>query len=187
MNARDLILRLHEHRDWVNRILMRIAGQLSNDQLHRQFPIGQGTVWQSLTHLYGGEYVWLEALLGNPEPIVPGDLPRKLPGNQEGPGSIESVAELKDRWLELERRWTDYLFQLDPDSLEDIVHKVSTSSGFGKRHGTLRSDVLLHVCTHSQYTTAQIVNMLRHLGVDELPDVMLISLARKQRAGEELY
>ena len=40
--------------------------------------------------------------------------------------------------------------------------------------------MLLHVCTHAQYTTAQLVNMLRQLGVDRLPDVMLISMARQE-------
>jgi hypothetical protein len=42
--------------------------------------------------------------------------------------------------------------------------------------------VLLQVCTHTQYTGSQCVNMLRHLGVppDELPDRQLITLARDQ-------
>jgi uncharacterized damage-inducible protein DinB len=42
--------------------------------------------------------------------------------------------------------------------------------------------VLLHVCTHAQYTTAQVVNMLRQVGATSLPDTMLITLARKQMA-----
>jgi hypothetical protein len=50
----------------------------------------------------------------------------------------------------------------------------------GARLATRRSDVLLHVSTHAQYTTAQIVNMLRHVGVQKLPETMLISLARQE-------
>ena len=41
----------------------------------------------------------------------------------------------------------------------------------------VEGDVLLHVCTHAHYTSAQVVNMLRQVGLDPLPDVMLISLA----------
>ena len=61
-----------------------------------------------------------------------------------------------------------------------MVYKVSTSSWAGGRFGTRRSDILLHVCTHGQYTTAQVVNMFRQVGVAALPDVMLISLAREE-------
>ncbi|HLJ97295.1 MAG TPA: hypothetical protein VKU02_29315 [Gemmataceae bacterium] len=50
----------------------------------------------------------------------------------------------------------------------------------GKRFGTHRSDVLLHVCTHAHYTAAQVVNMLRHTGMEKLPETMLISLARQE-------
>jgi uncharacterized damage-inducible protein DinB len=48
------------------------------------------------------------------------------------------------------------------------------------RFGSRRADVMLHVCTHAQYTTAQVVNMLRQIGVEKLPDVMLIALARQE-------
>jgi uncharacterized damage-inducible protein DinB len=71
-----------------------------------------------------------------------------------------------------------YLDTLTDDDLDEMIYKTSTSSGLGRRHGTRRADVLLHVCTHAQYTTAQLMNMLRQLEVSPLPDVMLISLAR---------
>jgi uncharacterized damage-inducible protein DinB len=57
---------------------------------------------------------------------------------------------------------------------------VYRKSSSGQRFGSRRSDVLLHVCTHAHYTAAQVVNMLRHLGVEKLPDTMLISLARQE-------
>jgi uncharacterized damage-inducible protein DinB len=79
-------------------------------------------------------------------------------------------------------RWDACLSMLNDTSLDDVIHKISTSSGFGKRHGTSRADILLHVCTHAQYTTAQLINMLRQLGSTQLPDVMLITLARQQAA-----
>jgi hypothetical protein len=40
--------------------------------------------------------------------------------------------------------------------------------------------VLLHVCTHAQYTTAQVQNMFRQTGLDKLPETMLMALARQE-------
>jgi uncharacterized damage-inducible protein DinB len=167
---------------WANHQLLETVQSLTAEQLRRPLAIGQGSVWKTLTHLLAGEYVWLEALCGNENPLLPGDSPGSLPGNQEGAGAMDSLDDLRAKWHELDGRWNDFLSRLKDESLEEIVFKISTSSGLGKRHGTRRADVLLHVCTHAQYTTAQLVNMLRQLHVTPLPDVMLISLARSESA-----
>jgi uncharacterized damage-inducible protein DinB len=166
---------------WVNHRLLQAVQSLTEEQLRRPLAIGQGSVWKTLTHLLAGEYVWLEALGGNEAPLLPGDLPGRLPGNQEGSGAMASLDELRANWRSLDDRWNDFLSSLTDESLDEVVYKVSTSSGFGTRHGTRCADVLLHVCTHAQYTTAQLVNMLRQLNVAPLPDVMLISMARSEK------
>ena len=178
MNAVELLKRLHQHRAWVNDNLLIAAAQLSEEKLRSPLPIGQGSIWKSLLHLYAAEYVWLEALLGNEQFLVPGDLPGKLPGNQQGEGGVTDLADLRLKWSELEKRWSGYITNLSPAALEEVVYRKSAS--LGTRFGIRRSDVLLHVCTHAQYTTAQVVNMLRHAGVEKLPETMLISLARHE-------
>lgn len=181
MNAIDVIRRMHEHRESVNRKLLDSAAALNDEALRRPLPIGQGSVWKSLMHLYAAEYVWLQALLGDETAVLPGDRADKLPGNQEDVGGIQSMAELRERWADLENHWRAYLQDLSGDALDEVVFKVSSN---GRRTGTLRSDLLLHVCTHAHYTAAQVVNMLRQLGEASLPDPMLITLARQQRAQE---
>ena len=97
-----------------------------------------------------------------------------------GEGGFRSLAELREKWRELQGRWERYLAELKPEALEEPVYKVAFSAG--QRMATKRLDVLLHVCTHAQYTTAQVVNMLRHVGVQKLPETMLITLARQEGA-----
>lgn len=178
MDAIDPLQRLHRHRAWVNGNLLAAAAALTDEQLRSPFPIGQGSVWRSLVHLYAAESVWLEALLGNEEFLVPGDLPGKLPGNQQGEGGVPDLADLRAKWAALEGRWAGYLAGLTAGSLDEVVYRRSVS--LGTRLGVRRSDVLLHVCTHAHYTAAQVVNMLRQAGVDKLPETMLISLARHE-------
>lgn len=179
MTSVDLIRRLHQHRTWVNQRVLNACEPLTEDQFRQSFAIGQGTIWQTLLHLYAAEWVWLSALQGNPDPLTPGDLPGQLPGNQKGDNPITSFAILKECWADLDQRWSEYLAQIRDEDLSKPVEKISTSSGKGKTHVTAASDVLLHLCTHAQYTTAQLINMLRHAGVEQLPDVMLITLARQ--------
>lgn len=178
MDAPTLIRRLHQHRAWVNCQLMTAAGQLTDEQRRALFSIGQGSIWKSLVHLYAAEYIWLETLLGDEDPTVPGDLPRMIPGNQQAAGAIATFEELREKWSVLDRRWADYLQTITEFNLEDQVPKVSSLTG--KRSVTRRGDILLHLCTHGQYTTAQVMNMLRQSGVTSLPDIMLISMARME-------
>lgn len=177
MNAVEALQRLHQHRAWVNANLLTAAATLSDEQLRSAFQIGQGSIWNSLLHLYAAEYVWLEALHGNEAFVVPGDLPGKIPGNQQGEGGVTHPADLRLKWSALEKRWIGFLAALTPATLEEVVYRKSSSLG---RLGTRRSDVLLHVYTHAHYTAAQVVNMLRQAGVEKLPETMLISLARHE-------
>ncbi|REK17997.1 MAG: DUF664 domain-containing protein [Planctomycetota bacterium] len=176
MNAIDLMQRLQAHRAWVNHKLLAAAEPLSTEALRKELPIGQGSIWKSLLHLYAAEFVWLGALEGDEDPLTPGDVRGKLPGNQAGEGAIGSLNELRAKWGELDARWTKYLASLSETDLDQTVFKVSSRGG---RFGTRCSDILLHVCTHAHYTTAQVINMLRQVGATELPDPMLITLARE--------
>jgi uncharacterized damage-inducible protein DinB len=184
MDSIALIRRLHQHRAWVNGNLLAAAARLTETQLRQQFAIGQGSIWQSLCHLYAAENVWLEVMHGNEEALTKGDLPGKLTGNQLGEGAVKSLPELKKEWSALSTRWDKYLSSLTAGALDDLVYRKR--AGTSERFGTRRADVLMHVCTHAQYTTAQVVNMLRQCGIAELPAVMLIQFARQESASSIL-
>ncbi len=172
----SLIQRLNRHRAWVNGNLLDAAERLGDAELHSEFAIGQGTVWKSLVHMYAAEYVWLAALIGNDDPCCPGDIPGKLPGNQLGEGGVESLAELREKWLAQEAKWDEYLSSLSADSLDEPVYRVRTSVSGEERFVAQRFDGILHVCLHAHYTSAQVINMLRQLDVEKLPKTMMIQL-----------
>lgn len=180
--AITIIERLHEHRRWANEKLLDASVALSREQLDRSFDIGQGSVWRSLLHMYAAEYVWLEVVSGDPEALCPGDVRGQLPGNQLGEGGIQSFAELRERWTALESRWQTYLAEIastgaEAAVLDGMVERRGSSIRGGQPYFVRRSDALLHVCLHAHYTLTQVVNMLRQLGVEHLPDRMLIQFA----------
>jgi uncharacterized damage-inducible protein DinB len=185
MTSLDVIRRLHEHREWSNERLLQAAEELTDEELRRPFDIGQGSVWRSLMHMLGAEFVWIEALTGNPRGLMPGDAPGKLPGNQVAGGGPTTVAELRAAWTPVTARWRDYLAGLTESSFVEPVYRARVIDGVERQFATSRSDVLLHVCTHAHYTGAQAVNLLRHLGRPSLPDLMLITLARGQTVGND--
>ena len=182
MDETTALLRMHRHRQWTNAKLLSAAEKLSDEQRHQSFAIGQGSVWRTLSHLMGAEYIWLEILLGNESPSMPGDLPNELVGNQLAEDGMRTMQELTQRWTILESRWNEYLATLTVEELARSIGKASSSSHPSQRPATSVMDVLLHVCTHAHYTSAQLIKILRQLGVTELPDLMLITMARDESA-----
>ena len=106
---------------WANTRILEPTKRLTPAQLRSPFSIGQGSVWQTLTHLLAAEYGWLETLLGNEQPLMPGDVPERLPGNQAGEDAIESIEELIRRWREL-------------DQLDSCMHTRSIYDGPVDQH-----------------------------------------------------
>ena len=179
--AVSILQRLHQHRAWANEKLVEAAATLSPEELRRPFDIGQGSVWRSLLHMYAAEYVWLETILGDDDPLCPGDVRGQLAGNQLGENPIESLDELRKQWAALEARWQKYLADLPADSLDDRIHRRTTVVSGNQPFVCTRSDALLHVCLHAHYTEAQVINMLRHLGSKDLPPRMLTQLGWEER------
>lgn len=169
MSNLDAIRRLHQHRDWVNRKLRACARTLPASQLDQPFEIGAGSLIKTLAHLHAAEVVWLSAINGQADPPSPFHF------------RFSDLAQLEAAWDESEKGWQSLLGVLTEESLGRAVTKKASLTGETARTPLL--DVLLHVCTHAQYTTAQAINMLRRLGVpgDQLPDSMLITMSRQEQ------
>jgi uncharacterized damage-inducible protein DinB len=170
MTASDIIRRLHAHRLWATASLRTACAGLSPEQLRTAFDIGRGSLWSTLIHLYGAELVWIEALLGRPDAPLAGD------------DAFDTVEELQIAWGALDRRWQRCLDNLTDARLDLPIYRKRAAGVVA----TPARDVLLHVCTHAHYTTAQGVNMLRRLGVppDRLPDPQLMTMSRLEAREE---
>lgn len=111
--------RLHDHHLWSSKRILRTIEELSHEALHRQFPIGQGTVWRSVCHLVAADYIWLESLQGNAYAYLPGDLPNELPGNQLGPEAFKDLKELETFWTKLHFSWSEFLDRTTDQDLQE--------------------------------------------------------------------
>jgi uncharacterized damage-inducible protein DinB len=161
--------RLRQHQRFASRQLLEHCFTLTPEQLHRPFEIGMGSYWATVVHLYAAEWVWLGAIEGN--------------ARIGGPGQVrfESPAVLREAWDQLDARWEACLSRLDDREMSRVVSKF-----VGQTDNLLETplgDILLHLATHAHYTVAQGTNILRRLGVSALPDTMLITMSRRERAG----
>ncbi len=163
----DLLDRLLGHDAWTTRQLLLQCRDLTDEQLDREFDIGHRTVRATLLHVIRNVEVWSDLMNGRP---VAGDQGTRRQGR--------SVAELIAR---LDRA---------ADDLARLARAVAQRGGWDERWmDTLDSPpaektyggAIAHVITHSMHHRAQLLYMLRRLGVEGLPEGDVLSW--EQQAG----
>ena len=147
----DLLDRLLGHDAWTTRQLLGRCRDLSDEQLDREFDMGHRTVRATLAHIVRNVEVWSQLMAGRP--VVA--------------GSGLSVAELTAR------------FDRAAGELARVARHVGDRGAWDERfldtldnppvEKTLGGGIA-HVITHSMHHRAQLLFMLRMLGVKDLPE-----------------
>ncbi len=135
---------------WATRNLIETCRALPEDQFHRQFPMGRGSLHDTITHILGAMRGWGDMLAGR---------------------------EQRPRLEEDGRRTTDELLALLDELSDDLAASARahaneglvTGARGGREYTFTRGGVLTHVTTHGMHHRAQCLNMLRQLGVEPLP------------------
>lgn len=160
----DLLDRLLGHDAWTTRELLRRAEALTDEQLDREFDIGHRSVRATLAHIIRNMEIWSDLMAGKPARNADGtsisDLRARLDKAAADLATVaRSVAE-RGAWDE---RWLDTL---------DSPPTEKTYAG-----------AIAHVITHSMHHRAQVLNMLRWLGVEDLPEGDVLSWEHRAAGG----
>jgi uncharacterized damage-inducible protein DinB/GNAT superfamily N-acetyltransferase len=154
----DLLERLLGHDSWTTGRLLELAGTLGDPELDREFDIGHRTVRRTLEHVVWNVECWTDLMQGRSVRTRP------VPG--------QPVADLAQRHraasaelLRLARQVVDG-HRLD-DTFLDTLDDLSQAKTFG--------GAIVHLATHGMHHRAQLVYMLRRLGVEGLPEGDVLS------------
>ncbi len=165
MDSSSTIRDAHAWMRWLTARTVEASATLPDADLRRTFPIGLGSVWETLVHLYGAESVWIAAIEGAPISGFP------------GAGDFAGLPQLNDAWGEVRARWDSYLLRLSDAELGRVVVRVREGKEFRQRV----ADALMQVPTHALYHNAQLSFMFRSMG-HVLPDSSWILYARHRLA-----
>jgi uncharacterized damage-inducible protein DinB len=132
--------------------------------------MGIGSVLGTFVHLYGAETVWINVLENKNQSAA-------FPTQDQ----FANLEALERDWELLDQRWSAWLSNVKEEDLDQVAERIRE----GKSFLTTVMDVLIHVNTHQHYHAAQIVNMLRHLGVKPPPACDFIVMAREQFLSEK--
>ena len=154
MNLSD-IRHLFDYTEWANDLARNAAAELTDDDLRRDFKISHSSIFGTLLHMAGAEWIWLERWQG------------RSPAGKEAWSlwTIDSCADLAT----LQRRWRDVI-----DARAEFIGELDESRltaelPFTLLNGDSSSLPLVgqmqHVVNHATLHRGQVVGMIRQLGI----------------------
>lgn len=127
---------------------------LNAEQYARSFPIGPGSLSRTLTHVMVSEWYYVQRILGRTEPVL------TFPFKEEEPPAF---AELERVWSEQAER-TRGAIRGVTDWDGELEYRVDGEEGL-RIVNVSRTDIFTQLALHEVHHRAQVLNMLRHLGV----------------------
>lgn len=168
MNLQD-IRRLFDYTEWANDLAMEAADQLPDEDLRRNVGVSHQSIFGTLLHMAGAEWIWLERWHG------------RSPAKAEAwsmwtPESCADLATLNDRWSDVIERRAKLVTTIGEDRLvAELPFKLLS----GDPSSMPLIDQMQHVVNHATMHRGQIVGMIRQLGI-EPPSTDLIFFLRRE-------
>lgn len=168
MNLSD-IRRLFDYTEWANDLAMDAANRLTEGNLRRDVGVSHQSIFGTLLHIAGVEWIWLERWNG------------RSPAKDEAwsmwtPQSCADLATLTNRWSEVVDRRAQFITNIDEDRLAaELPFKLLS----GDPSSMPLIDQMQHVVNHATMHRGQIVGMIRQLGI-EPPSTDLIFFLRRE-------
>ena len=147
----DLLDRLLGHDSWTTRQLLDICASLTDKQLDRDFEIGHRTLRATLHHVIQNMEIWSSLMAG--EQVT-------QQHDRSVTAMVERLTVASDRLVKVGRRIADRgaWDELWTDCLDDPPRDKTYGAG------------IAHVITHSMHHRAQLLYMLRSIGIMNLPE-----------------
>ena len=139
---------LYDYNAWANHRSLEAATALSTEQFLKPLGSSFSSVRDTLAHIWGSEWLWLERFQG------------RSPASLPDVAQFNDLAVLKSRWQEDEARLLKFVASLSQEVLHK-VHEYRTLS-FGQYKNPLWQS-MQHMVNHSTYHRGQVATMLRQL------------------------
>jgi uncharacterized damage-inducible protein DinB len=156
--TKDDIQLLYEYDRWANNRVLRAVSELSGEQFTRDLGCSFRSVRDTLVHIIGGEWIWLEYW---EEPPLSAALVEDLRGRRDGlfrPDAFSNVAAVQSKWMEVEKAQAEFVNRVTNESLGKVLPFRTTQASL--------AHLMQHMANHSTYHRGQIALMMRQLGAN---------------------
>ncbi|HEY7353716.1 MAG TPA: DinB family protein [Terriglobales bacterium] len=143
------ICKLYDYNAWANRRSLAAVEKLTTEQFLQPMGSSFSSVRDTLAHIYGAEWMWLERFQGRS--------PSALPNLNQFP----DITSLRCTWEAQEARLLSFVRGLTQADLDREVEYKTLNFGMYKNP---MWQSMLHLINHGTYHRGQVTTLLRQMG-----------------------
>jgi uncharacterized damage-inducible protein DinB len=149
---------LYDYNAWANHRVLDACEALAEEQFARNLGASFPSARDTLVHIMGAEWVWLERWNG------------RSPNSVPWTDAFTHAAEVRTRWAGIERNLLDFVAAVAAPDLGRVVEYCNVH---GHRFAYPLQSMLQHLVNHGTYHRGQVTSMLRQLGAEPRPTDLL--------------
>jgi uncharacterized damage-inducible protein DinB len=162
---KELLKQMAAYNIWANQKIIEIILALPEEKQKQELASSFKSLYATVLHMLDAENIWWQRMKLSERIFVPSE-------NFNG-----TMKDLADNLLQQNRQWDEWVNSASDMALEHVFQYYNL-----KRESFKQPifQMILHVFNHGTYHRGQLVNMLRQLGVEKIPQTDFIVWSRKK-------
>jgi len=164
-SMKEILSQLAAYNIWANQKLLETILALTEEQQKQEIPSSFKSLYATILHMLNAESVWWQRMKMQERIVAPAE-------NFKG-----TMKELSSEILQQNRQWQEWVNTATAPILDHVFHYYNNKKELFKQP---IYQMILHVFNHGTYHRGQLVNMLRQLGIEKIPQTDFVVWCRKK-------
>lgn len=162
---KELLKQYAAYNIWASQKILDIILALPEEKQLAEVPSSFASLFKTVLHMLDAESIWWQRMKLQERIVVPSE------------SFTGSMQELASTLLQQSRQWEEWVASASDLSLEHVFQYYNNK----KEHFKMPVyQMIHHVFNHGTYHRGQLINMLRQLGVEKLPQTDFSLWSRKK-------
>ena len=162
---KELLSQLAAYNIWANHKLLEVILALPEEKQKQEIPSSFKSLHTTVFHMWDAESIWWQRMKLHERIIRPSD------------NLNSSMKDVSNGLLQQNQQWQEWVNTSTEPMLDHVFQYYSQKKESFKQPVF---QMMLHVFNHGTYHRGQLVNMLRQLGIEKIPQTDFIVWSRKK-------
>jgi uncharacterized damage-inducible protein DinB len=162
---KELLSQLAVYNIWANHKLLEIVLALPEEKQKQDLPSSFKSLYATVFHMWDAESVWWQRMKMHERIIRPSD------------NFNSSMKDVANGLMQQNQQWEEWVRTATEPMLDHVFQYYNQQKESFKQP---IFQMLLHVFNHGTYHRGQLVNMLRQIGIEKIPQTDFIVWSRRK-------
>jgi uncharacterized damage-inducible protein DinB len=163
---KEILQQFAAYNIWANQKIMDVILALPEEKQMAEVPSSFNSLYKTILHMWDAESAWWQRMKLHERLIIPSE-------NFNG-----TMKDVVNGLMQQSTQWLDWVSSASDIALDHVFQYQNSKKEQFKQP---IYQMVLHIFNHGTYHRGQLINMLRQLGVEKLPQTDFIVFSRTKR------